>query len=254
MRSALRDLVRPKRIAAAVTLVAIPLALAILWRTMTPAREYRADDAYNTLAAGLVFGFVLVILSVVFATSVIAQEVEQKTIVYLLTRPVPRWRLLTVKFVAAVVAITAVAAAADCGTALALYGVSGLSGSHLGRDLLILPVGAAAYSALFLLVGTLLNRPLIYGLVFGFGWETLVPNLPGDFRKVSLMVYLRVLAPHASVQGDDTGMRQLLDMLSPQTISTATAWRVLTVVTAAALGAALLAFSIREYVPREDAE
>ncbi len=37
---------------------------------------------------------------------------------------------------------------------------------------------------------------LLLGLLFAFGWEWWVPNIPGDFAKLSLMAYIRVLAPH----------------------------------------------------------
>ena len=42
----------------------------------------------------------------IFGTGVVSREVEQKTIVYLLTRPVARWRILLMRYLAAVTAIT----------------------------------------------------------------------------------------------------------------------------------------------------
>ena len=92
-KTALRDLTRPKRLIAALILISIPTALAMLlkWR-LTVRGEFYPQAVYNTFAPFIVFGFIVVILSVIFATGVVSQEVEQKTIVYLLTRPVPRWR------------------------------------------------------------------------------------------------------------------------------------------------------------------
>ena len=253
-RYALKDMLRPKKLIAAAVLVAVPAALGLLLKSISPEGRFRADIAYNMLASSLVFGFVLIILSVVFGTGIISQEIEQKTIVYLLTRPVPRWRIVLMKFLAAVVVTSLTVIFASVAVALVAYGPTGFESSTLRRDLLILPIGALAYSSLFLLLATLLNRPLMYGLMFAFGWESWVPLMPGNFQKLSIMTYLRALAPHEDVSRAPRGITDLLSMLNPQTISTSLASTVLTLVTGIALLAALTIFSRNEYVPREDAE
>lgn len=251
---AVKDMLQPKKLVAALVLIAIPALLAALLRTIVPPDEYRPDVVYNLLTASLVFGFILVILSVVFGTGVISQEIEQKTIVYLLTRPVPRWRIVLSKFLAAVLATTLTTCVAAVLVAILTFGMGKLGDSRLGRDLAILPIGALAYGALFLLLATLLNRPLMYGLMFAFGWESWVPNMPGNFQKLSVMTYLRVLAPHPDATEAPRGITDLLAMLNPKTISEAYAWQVLIAVTIIVLAAALLIFTRNEYVPREDAE
>src|SRR5689334_14795575 len=96
-RTALRDLLRPKRLLVAIGMSLMPAALALFWRYGAH-DEFDPQMIYNTLAGAVVFGFLLVILAVVFGTGVISQEIEQKTIVYLLTRPVARWRIALMKF------------------------------------------------------------------------------------------------------------------------------------------------------------
>ena len=122
------------------------------------------------------------------------------------------------------------------------------------RDFKILPVGAFAYGALFLLLATLLNRPLMWGLVFAFGWESWVPTMPGNFQRVSLMSYLRALAPHPQQDTDQASMTALLSAFSSSTITQQLAWTVLFFVTVITLTMALVLFSNNEFVPREDAE
>ena len=252
VRNALKDLVRPKKVAAALVLVAAPALLALAWRAGDRHR-FDASVAYNALSAGLVFGFALVILSVVFGTGVISQEIEQKTIVYLLTRPLPRWRILFAKFAAAFLATTVTVWLATIALAVVCFGFDGVGHSRLGRDMLILPVGALAYSALFLLLATFINRALVVGLVFAFGWESWVPNMPGSFQRISLMTYLRVLAPHPKPEAETLDISQVFSLLNPETISQRVAWEVLACVTAAALLLATIVFTSREYAPRDDA-
>ncbi len=253
LRFALRDLLRPKKLLAAAVLIALPtfLAVQILWHNQDGATP---TDVYNVMAGGLVFGVVLVLLAVVFGTSVVSQELEQKTIVYLLTRPVPRWRILLTKFAAALVAVVVTVGLADVTLALATHGPRELGATRLVRDLQVLTVGAVAYGALFLLLGVMLNRPLMWGLLFAFGWESWVPTLPGRFGRVSVMTYLRVLAPHPPPELEDVDITEVFKLLNPKEIPEATAWWTLLGIIAVALVLAMLIFSRSEYVPREDAE
>jgi len=253
-RTTLRDLLRAKRLLMALLLVALPAGIALIWRLSASPKMYNAEGAYNSISAALVFGFILVLLTAVFGTGVVSREVEQKTIVYLLTRPSPRWRVLLAKFLAALVVIVLTAWLAATALALAAHGTAGLSDPVYRRDLLILPVGGLAYGALFLLLATLLQRPLLWGLLFTFGWESWVPNLPGSFRKASLMSYLRVLSPHPAPEAEMVDISELLSMLTPAKISNRLSWEVLIIVSAVCLVGALLLFTFREYVPRDDAE
>ena len=54
-------------------------------------------------------------------------------------------------------------------------------------DLGLLAIGLAAYGALFALVGTVLKRPLVVGLVFAFGWEQVALVMPGYLKRFTLV-------------------------------------------------------------------
>src|SRR6185295_8583813 len=64
-------------------------------------------------------------------------------------------------------------------------------------DLSLLAIGLAAYGGLFALVGAMLKRPLVIGLVFAFGWEQFALIMPGYMRRFTLMYYIQSLVPHA---------------------------------------------------------
>lgn len=373
LRNALLDLARPARLLVCGLLVLAPAGVALLIRGVGRG-SFDGIATYDTLAALLVFGFVLVILSVVFGTGVITREIEQKTIVYLLTRPIARWRILLMKYLAAALAVTvtvevsvlllaaATTAPREVSGAVEVRAVSlrdraqfvkalqfppnsvmqlvrdnlseqtlrdvdgwnsggilrrglvrgvlrdvnrlingpliyteatfgnvqlqddtrrlmsakprgvalrranrwlledGLpdylyrsrtTGMRLGRDLLILPIGALAYTALFLLLAALIRRALIAGLLFAFGWESWVPMTSGKFQMLSIMSYLRTLAPHAKVDAASVDLTFLLQMLTPEAIPVRVAWGALTGIIVVGLGTALLVFSLKEYVPGE---
>lgn len=247
-RNTLRDLVRPGKMAAALLLIGLFLLIAVLARSNAHRGDFHPVETYDFISARLVFGFMLVILSVVYATGVIVQEIEQKTIPYLLTRPIPRWRILTAKYAAVVLVTTAVVWIADFLIALTLVGPAHLGRCRLSQDFLILGVGALAYCGLFLLMATVLARPLVLGLAYAFGWESWAPYLPGDWSKVSLMSYLHALAPHL----DSMNRSGSDSVLAPQNIAAWLAWTVLAGVIVVSVLSALLLFSIREYTPREE--
>jgi ABC-2 type transport system permease protein len=251
-RNTLRDLLRPKKLVAVAILILLPL-LVLLVLHIRHHHNMTERDFYDNLSTFLVYNFVLVILSVIFGTGVITQEVEQKTIVYLLTRPVPRWRILLMKYAATVTMTTVTTWLASLCLALATVGTKGLTHCGLPRDMGMLVVGALAYGALFLLVATLVERPLMFGLLYAFGWESWVPSLPGNFKYLSLMAYLRVLAPHGAQDDTTQTVNPLLAAVSNEVISGRVATLALTAAIVCALGAALAIFSVREYVPREEA-
>lgn len=247
-RNTLRDLIRPGKLTAAVLLVGLAVLFGILARANVKPAEFSPAETYNGISARLVFGFILVILSVVFATDLIVQEMEQKTIPYLLTRPIPRWRILLVKFLASVFVTTAIVWIADIGVALSVFGIGQIGHSRLWQDMLILPIGALAYSAVFLLLATIFSKPLLFGLAYAFGWESWTPYLPGDWQKISLMSYLHALAPHL----DTTNSTILDQVLAPTGIPIWLAWTVLTTVIISGMFGAMLVFSFNEYTPREE--
>ena len=143
--------------------------------------------------------FIVPVLGVFYGTSLIADEVEDKTITYLFTRPIRRSAVLIGKYIAYLV----------CTTLVVLPGVMlvyfllvpfarvGESFTLLLTDLGLLALGLAAYGGLFALVGTVLKRPLVVGLVFAFGWEQFALIMPGYVRRFSLMYYIQSLVPHA---------------------------------------------------------
>jgi ABC-type transport system involved in multi-copper enzyme maturation permease subunit len=144
--------------------------------------------------------FSVPVLAVFYGTALIADEVEDKTITYLFTRPIPRGAVLLGKYLAYQVATMSVVLpsvvvvwmlVATIGTGLAE------SFADLAKDLGMLALGLAAYGAVFALAGARLKRPLLFGLVFVFGFENLAMALPGSFKQITVVHYLQGLVPHA---------------------------------------------------------
>lgn len=242
---ALGDFLRFRRLLPWLLLGLFCLLLATLWPYLLPRSS--PQERYASVSMILVFRL-LALASAIFTTAIVSQEVEQRTIVYLLTRPIERWKLLLLRFAASVIVVAGLGILAAVLTSLGAG-----NGALLLNDVKALILGAFAYGSLFLLISLLFNRSMIICLLFAFGWETSVPNMPGDLYRVSIFSHLQAVAQHPS----DSGPR-FVDFVSgalgTNAISEGSAWVTLLILIVATLGLSAWWFSHFEYVPREDAE
>ncbi len=113
------------------------------------------------------------------------------------------------------------------------------------KDLGILAIGLAVYGALFALIGAVLKRPLVIGLVFAFGWEQMALLMPGYLKRFTLAHYVQALVPHAMPSDGPASLLQAVfrDVPSP---ATAIFW--LFFACAASLFLATRAIERREYI------
>ena len=143
--------------------------------------------------------FIVPVLGVFYGTSLIADEVEDRTITYLFTRPIRRGAVLVGKYLAYVVCTTLVVLPSVVLVYFLLVplGQVARTFTSFAADLGLLALGLAAYGALFALVGAALKRPLVSGLLFVFGWEQMALLVPGYFRRFTVAHYVQSLVPHA---------------------------------------------------------
>jgi ABC-2 type transport system permease protein len=143
--------------------------------------------------------FIVPVLGVFYGTALIADEVEDRTITYLFTRPVRRGAVLLGKYLACVACTTLVVLPSVVLVYLLIvpFGQMGGSFGWLLLDLGLLALGLAAYSGLFALVGAVMPRPLVSGLVFAFGWEQIALLVPGYLRQFTIAYHVQSLVPHA---------------------------------------------------------
>ncbi len=250
-RLSLRDIAQPRRLVFCLMLGLLPALLSLLWR-LGIKRGFSPDLSYGTLSSSLLM-FAFVLLSAIFATSVVSQEIEGRTIGYLLTRPLPRYRIILAKWLGAVLGILILGLIGILALGASCFGAGLFGQGAVQRDLAALPAGALAYSSLFLLVACALPRPLIWTMFYAFGWEPLTQLIPGFLHYFSIGSCLRALSTHQQAEGQANPLAMLSKVLAPPMPIWA-AWTALAVVALAGLAGAMLFFSLKEYAPREDAE
>jgi ABC-type transport system involved in multi-copper enzyme maturation permease subunit len=229
-------------------LLGLPVVLALLYRGVLIARmpaRITGVDLYAVIIAIYYVRNVLPLAALFYATSLIADEVEGKTLTYLLTRPLRRPSILAGKFAAYLTTTLTLTLPATVITFFLLATARGFAGigaavPELFRDMGVMALSLLAYGAFFTLLGVLLRRPMIPGLLFLFVWE-MIANLPGYLPRFTLTAWLRSLLHHRPAEEGLSGLFQ-------QVLPAGESLAVLVGASLAFLALSFWLFNEREYV------
>lgn len=237
--------------------VGVPVLLAVIVRGAS-ALGASTLHVNNTAVNGpAIFGlmiwafylrFSVPVLGAFYGTSLIADEVEDKTVTYLFTRPVSRGAVLFGKFLAYVLCTMIVVLPSVTVVWVLVTPIGGSLGQSfpdLIKDLLILATGLIAYGALFALVGAMFKRPLLISLVFVFGFEPAVLVFPGYLKRFTLAYYIQGLVPQAM---PNDSVVSLVQQIFRETPSLTAAVAALAFITVACLWLAARAVTNKEYI------
>jgi ABC-2 type transport system permease protein len=184
----LRQLLGRRRTFALVGLALLPLLVAAVVRASDSSSD-PVDPVDNALLNyRLIVTTLLPLVTLVLSTTSLGTEIEDGTIVYLLSKPLSRAQVITAKLMA-----SWLPAAVLVSLSAALSGSIALRGSGEFELLLALVassvLGALAYSSVFLLLSLLTSRALVIGLIYVFIWEGIVTGLFSGTRTLSIREY-----------------------------------------------------------------
>jgi ABC-2 type transport system permease protein len=170
-------------------LLLLPLPILLIGLALI-CRSYNVNPAdWGTpVLSALGLAVVLPVTALIVGTGVLGSEVDDGTIVHILTKPLPRRDIILAKLGVAV-GVTAVTAAVP------LFVAGALADSvRLGLALAVgAVVGAAAYSAFFLMLSLLTRRPVLLGLVYILVWEGLLGRFVSGTRVLSIGQYVTTI-------------------------------------------------------------
>ena len=192
----LRQLASRNRLALILFLAAIPVGLATLISAVAGESEPDHGGFINGLLDGMLISGVMPIVIMVLATAAFGNELEDRTLGYLVLKPMPRWQIAMPKLLAVIVVGVPAVVASGVGVVL-------LGGSLFGATLVELDstvqatlsigvallAGGIAYAALFTWAGLITTRALPFGLVYVFLWEGLLSSFLEGIRYLSVRGY-----------------------------------------------------------------
>jgi ABC-2 type transport system permease protein len=184
--------------------------------------------------------FLLPLWSLSFATESLGGERESNSLIWLLSRPLPRPAIYLAKFVALL--------PWNLGLSLGGFGllclVAGPPGTMAFRLYWSAVLWATlAFSALFYLMGALFRRPAVVAIVYAFFLEVIFGNMPGYLKRISIGFYTRCMMFEAA---QDFGVQpERPDIFLP--VDGMTALFVLIGLTIVLLGIGMVVFSRSQY-------
>lgn len=189
-----RALLGRRRAAILFILPALLIAIAVAVRFLTG-----ADDG---VAANVLGGFALAtmvpLIGVIAGTGAIGPEIDDGSIVYLLSKPVKRPTIIFTKLIVAIAVTMAFSAIPTFVAGLILNG----NGSQIAIAYTVAAlVASIAYSAVFLLLGTVSRHAVVFGLVYALVWEALFGSLVPGAKTLSIQQWSLTLAERIGANG-----------------------------------------------------
>jgi ABC-2 type transport system permease protein len=185
----LRQLQGRWRIAALLVVAAIPLVPALI--AALSSDKPTALELDDGLINGVLASAVLPILTLVLATPVFGNELEDKTLSNLTLTPLQRWRIVTPKLGAAIsIAVPLIVLSAVVSVLLAFDGaeIDG-AGRAAAATAIGLAIGALVYGTMFAWLGLRTSRALGIGLLYVFIWEGLFGTFVDGLKYLSVRQY-----------------------------------------------------------------
>ncbi|WP_093803436.1 ABC transporter permease [Streptomyces sp. Wb2n-11] len=189
-----RALLGRRRAAVLFVLPALLIAIAVAVRLLTGADDQIASDVLG----GFAIATMIPLIGVIAGTGAIGPEIDDGSIVYLLAKPVKR---PTIIFTKLIVAIAVTMAFSAIPTFVAGMILNGNGGQIAIAYTVAALVASVAYSAIFLLLGTVTRHAVVFGLVYALVWETLFGSLVPGARTLSVQQWALSLAERIGANG-----------------------------------------------------
>ncbi|MFI7127686.1 ABC transporter permease subunit [Nonomuraea sp. NPDC050153] len=177
-----------------ILLLLLPLALiglAVLFRVLGGGDQKNAVDLMQTFAIGTM----LPLLGLIAGTGVIAPEIDDGTIIHLMSKPLSRPVIIQTKFL---VAASLMALFGAVPTYVAAWILAGNEDGIAPGFALGALVAGVAYAAVFLLLGVVTRHAVTIGIIYALVWESVVGGFIEGAQKFSIQQWGRTIAKQIS--------------------------------------------------------
>jgi len=197
----LRGLLGRRRAILMLLLAALPILVGLLIRLGGGRAD--APEILDTL----VIRTVLPLVALIIGTSTIGSEIEDGTLVFILVKPIARWRLALAKIAVAagLTAVLVVPPILLTGVLVGGFGSASIA-TAFGYALAAI-AGGVAYACAFTALGTITSRALVVGLAYTLLWEGVLAGLLDGTRFLSIRQATLGLA--GALTGQDPGVEAL---------------------------------------------
>ena len=158
----------------------------------TPIHE-NVRETFIDISNAFLIKFIGVLMAIMFASELINEEFNKKTIQILRTTPIRPFEIILYRYIAGVVCMFSILAV----TSLIYYIITmmnaGLYGIKEESDVLFLVIKlllleSVAYIGIFILISVYFDRPFFLGIIYWMLWEMIVSG--GNYQQITVSNYL----------------------------------------------------------------
>ena len=195
------------RLAIILLLAALPVGLAVLGATVGQEDTNvepgsNEADFVNIMVDGLLVASIMPIVTMALSTAAFGNELEDRTLSYLVLKPIPRWRIALPKLLASMVIGVPLLVVSWAVASLLVLDIPVRASAAVGVGLL---AGVTTYAAIFTWAGLMTTRALPFALIYVFLWEGLIGSFIRGVDYLSVRGY--TLAIMHGI--DETGLDEL---------------------------------------------
>ena len=176
----LRGLLGRRRTVLMLLLVGLPVLVAFLVRIAGSSGE--ADRILDPM----IVRTILPLVALVFGTAALGAELEDGTAVFLIIKPIPRWRIIGAKMLVAAGLTIALIMPSTVLTGVLVAGTGPGSLATTFAYALAAGIGGAAYACAFVALSAFTGRALIIGLAYTMIWEGVLAGLLEGTKFLSI--------------------------------------------------------------------
>jgi ABC-2 type transport system permease protein len=175
----LRGLLGRRRIILLVLLAALPVLIGLLVRVSGGRPD--ADRVLDTLVVRLV----MPIIALSIGTAALGSEIEDGTAVFLMIKPIARWRIALSKMLVAAALTAVLVVPSVVLTGLLLVGRGDTTTTIVAFGVACI-LGGSAYAAAFMTLSVYTSRAFLLGLAYVLIWEGVLAGLLEGTRFLSI--------------------------------------------------------------------
>ena len=175
------------RIPVIAALASIVVVLSVLLAVLAGDDRTFDRDFTNSILDGLLVGAILPLVVMVLATAAFGNEMDDRTLSYLVLKPIPRWEIVLPKYGAVLTSWVGLSCLPQVSRRRWWHWIVVLR--RRSRFAAALVTGIATYGAIFTWAGLVTNRALAYALVYVLIWEGLISTFFSGIRYLSVRGY-----------------------------------------------------------------
>lgn len=155
----------------------------------------RLIDGTNLLD-GLILFFFMPVMAMIYGSSLIRDEMDDKSITQVVTSPLNRLVTYFAYYLGLAISVSIIMLIIFTAGFLTFFGTMGLdsdAGEVYSGMAAMVVIGSFVYSSLFIMISVLISHPIYFGLIYAFIWEGFIGSIPGRMQYLAVKHYVRSL-------------------------------------------------------------